>query len=136
MSLSSMRQTMLDALDALSETGYPLEDASLVLAASPFTLSPDLLPAAIVPPTFTGYVQVDSLVFGSAYINPNGQAVRSAPDETFIRTGGVVNDVIYGFAIMNAARSALYYAELFDEPVSLNAVGLGLEVNPTVVFGQ
>lgn len=135
MAMQSMRQTILDSLDALSEVGYPLESASLVLAAAPFVPGPDLLPAAIVPPTFTGYAQVDALVFSAAFQAPDGTYMRSAPDAVFIRTGGAIDDVIYGFALMNALRTELYYAEAFDEPVSLTEVGMGVEVNPVVAFG-
>lgn len=123
------------ALLALKAADGILEEPTLILFTnSPSEENPAYAVGSLTEPTFTGYAAVTALAFGTPYKDDDGKWRMNAPSHDFIRTGGVVDDTIRGWAIVKADKTKLYALHVFPESVLLDAVGEGLTVIPSVTY--
>lgn len=127
----TMRLAMLDRLVAV---GGPLADAQLVLVKEPFTHGPALAPADLVLADFDGYAAEAALVYGSAYVAPDGTTRVAPPTVQFEATGATTPNTIHGWAVLNAGGTAVLYSALLDEPVAIEAADDGVIVLPEYVL--
>jgi hypothetical protein len=126
----------LAALTALKATGAPLEEPTLILFVNQVTPTKETVIGDLVEATFNGYAEVEELVFGTPYQNVNGQAQMNAPSVDFVSTDGVIQETVFGWALVNAAKTALYYCELLTTPVPITAGGQGVNIDPEIIYGN
>ena len=131
----STNAARLAALAALAASGEPLHLPTLILFNNPIALNPTLVIGSLTECTFSGYAASAGLVFGTPYLDVNGTARTAAPSVEFISTDGMVIETIYGWALVNAGKTALYYAELLDTPVPITAGSQGVVVLPSIPYG-
>lgn len=85
--------------------------------------------------TFTGYAEVDSTTWGGAFQNADGDAQVIPPViATFTATGSTIGNTVYGFYVVDAAGTALLWAERFDAPVGFNSNGDTYSFVPRLSF--
>lgn len=126
----------LAALNAMAGVGQPLAAATLILYSNGFVPSPAMAIGSVVECTFAGYAAVAGLTFGSSYLDGNGTPCISAPSEQFEATGPTPTETIYGFALVNAAKTILYYAENLPTPIPITAAEQGVMIQPTIRYGE
>lgn len=129
------RGAILEALDAMADTGGALENAELILITNAPDLNRLLAPADLTEANFTGYASVTLSAWSAAYVDSTGRMVISAPDEVFTLTGTSVTQSVTGYAVLNDAETEVVGVHLFDAPIPLTNIGDGVEVNPEVVWG-
>jgi hypothetical protein len=131
----NVRSFQLDALDALKAVGNPLEAPTLMLVKNNFgSPSKDTVIGDLEECDFTGYAAEAALVFGDAHTDTDGKAVIKAPSVTFTCTGSATINEVYGWALVNAAKTALYVAQSFSQAFVMGTAGQGLTVQPVVTF--
>ena len=99
--------------------------AKLILATNQFQPSKTRALADLQQPTYTGYA-AQTLTWGAATYDPNGQVVQFSNLLTFKATSGAVSITAYGFGITNAGGTVLYASDLFLSPLSL------IDLNSTI----
>lgn len=128
------RALKLAMLNRLATAGGPLNAGVLQLVAAPFTPGPGLVPGDLTPATFTGYAEQAALVMGGAYVAADGTYRMGPPSVQFEATDGVTPNVIYGWAVLNTAKTGVEYAGLLDNPVSIQAAGDGIVIDPELIL--
>lgn len=124
------------ALEALKGTGLPLAAATLILFTNNVEPTRDTVMADLDEATFNGYAAEAGLAFGDAYLNSAGRVVIGAPSHTFISTNGLVAETVQGWALVNAGKTTLYYAERLSQPVPITAGDQGVNIDPIVAYGD
>lgn len=140
-----MVQAVLDTIGQLmgADTTYLAEATPFVAVAlvkMPFSPGPYLTFDDL---TFADFDGSDPLHAVSAatqvFTDPaNGEQIMQVQEHAggwhWVVTGDTnLNQVIYGYALLNADGDALIAADLFDLPITLNAIGQGVDV-PQVRF--
>lgn len=128
--------TRLAALTALKGVGQALNAASLILYSNGVAITPATVMADLTECTFTGYAADAGQAFGTSYLDPAGVPSIAAPSVQFESTDGVVVETIYGWALTNVGKTALYYAEALPVPVPITAGSQGVIIQPTVRYGD
>lgn len=130
----NVRALQLAALEALKATGEPLETPTLILYQNNHSPSKETVIGDLTECNFTGYAAVAAVAFGAAHIDTDGKVKMKAPSETFVASGAAVGNSVFGWAITNAAKTALYVAQAFDTEYVISETGQGITVQPEVVF--
>lgn len=134
--MTSTLAVQLQALTALKAVGAPLNNASLILYKNNATLNKDTVLADLQEATFNGYARIEGLVFSAPFVPVTGVPQVVAPSETFVSTDGIVEEIVYGFAITNNGYTSLWYAEALEQPVPITAAAIGVTVSPVVKYGE
>jgi hypothetical protein len=133
---TAVLQQIADLLAADATTLAPAADACHVhLAMAPFTPSADLLLAGLTEADFDGHTALNAGIGPQeSYTDPvTGlrivQLLEPAGGWHWV-TSGVTNlpETIYGYYVTDNANAVLYGSALLPTPVTLNAVGQGIDL--------
>lgn len=126
----------LAALDALAAEDGPLDAPTLILYQNDVPITNLTIMDDLEEATFGGYAAKAGLVFGSAYLDPAGRAVIEAPSAVWESDDGDPSNVVYGWALTNVGKTALYAAEAFPEPIAITAPSQGISALPRIAYGD
>jgi len=98
------------------------------------TVDEDTVIGDLTEATFSGYIEATP-TFGGAAINGNDNAQADGSSETFTHSGGGTNNTIYGWYLVDNGSGDLVWAEKYGAPVSMNAGGLFITVQPFAYCG-
>lgn len=121
------------ALESLTAEGALLEEPSLILLKNG-DIDGGMVVGDIVEADFTGYAAKTALAFNAAYRRSDREWVLAAPSATFIATGDAATNVVKGWAVVNAAKTALYAYGRFADDVFFMKAGDGVQVTPELVI--
>lgn len=122
------------ALIALSDTGGAFDGAKVMLYKAPIAPTPDTVLADLVPADFDGYA-VSTAITWSDPVHMSGLAYSVLGSvKVFIATGDTTPNLIYGFAIVDAAGTGLLYVQPFDAPLAVNEAGNYIQALPTLTL--
>lgn len=124
------------SLDGLTATGGILHAATLMLFKNNLSVNGNTQIGDLVECDFDGYAAVAAQTFAAAYVGPDGKIQISAPSVLFGDTGATTPNTIYGWALVNAGKTALYYVEKFDDVLTVDGSGEGFLVQPVVRYGE
>lgn len=119
--------TTLDAdLAALNAAG-----AKVILFSNNWTPAVGDTISALTEATFSGYsAQTIGAWAASAFSTGKARSTASGNPFTFTNSTGVVNNSIYGYAVVNSAKTVLHFAERgAAAPYDLNGAGKSLAIN-------
>lgn len=116
-------------------TGGAGMGAKMILFANDAALTKNTILADLTEPTFTGYAISTAVTWSVPFNDPLNRTVVAGSSKNFICTGGTPDDTIYGYAIVDSTAMDLLFAERFDAPVPIAAVGDGLTVEPVLPYG-
>lgn len=87
--------------------------------------------SALTEADFSGYVaQTIGTWSGSVFATGKARAVAAGNPFTFANTTGSVGNDVYGYAVVNAAKTFLHWAERgASAPYDLNGAGKSLAIN-------
>lgn len=128
----SMRVLMLNALKAV---GGPLADAKLVLLKNQTPGSINVA-ADIQEADFTGYAAVGPLAFGTPIIRDIDTLALVAESVQFTATGDAAVNGVTGWAVTNAAKTAVYAVGTFSQSILVGGQYSGIIVNAEIVYGK
>jgi hypothetical protein len=128
--------TQLAILAQMIATGGVLDTKTLMLFKNPVTLDKTTVIGTLVECDFVGYAAVAAQVFGTPYIDQGGQGRTDAPSVDFQMTAATTPNTVYGWAIVNAGKTALVMAALFPTPIPLTVALQGFSVQPTFGYGD
>lgn len=123
------------ALTLMAATPGPLYHPTLILFQNNLTPDANTPFSALTVATFSGYANVAALAFGTPYIDINGVVRIDAPSQDFIATDGVTPNTIYGWALVDAGLTEVYYTQLLDPPVPLTVASQGVSILPSIPWG-
>lgn len=126
----------LNALNALKASGKPLAVPTLVLFKNAVALAKTTVMADLMIADFVGYANVPAVVFGNAYLDGANNAIIDAPSADWVASDATVPQLIYGWAIVNAALDTYWFGESFETPVNMNVAGRGVRAQPQLQYGQ
>lgn len=113
----------LAIMDQLRGAGGVLNTPTLILFQNNLTITPATLVGELVECTYSGYVAEAGVTFQAAIIDPElGVVLVSESNYQFHLTAITVPNTVYGWALTNVGKTALYVASLFPTPYVLDAV--------------
>lgn len=122
----------LAMLNALKATGGVLETPTVILLRDlppADALTDAVVVGDLVESAFGGYAAKTAVAFGAAHVGLDGTYKMVAPSANFI-FNGTDPEVVKGYAVVNAAKDAVYSVTRFEEPINLTIADQGFEVIP------
>lgn len=117
--------------------GGPFDLNTLVLFINDITPTPESITADFTPATYDGYADVVTPVFGTAFVDEDGNVVLTAPSIDFVSTGTTTQELVYGWLLKKTAGGALEYVKRFETPKPMGTfVGQGFTLQPRIVYGE
>jgi len=117
-------------LTELIDTGNLLDATTLILFQNDIVPTPATVMSDLTEATFTGYAAAAAIVWGTPYLDVTGIALVTAASHEFVSTGSTIGNIIYGWALTNAAKTDLKKAARFTTPIGISATGEGVTVVP------
>lgn len=105
------------------------------LFTSPTTNAKTNTLASYTAATFAGY-SAQTATWSSPALDGNGNATYTGSTVTFTSTGASPTNVIYGYYLYQSGTGKVWYSELFSAPVTINASGQSITVQPTMYLGD
>jgi hypothetical protein len=106
-----------------TELKTPIFDAGkLDLYQNDFTPNDQTVLADLTVADFTGYAQVSLTTYVAPYTEPDGKAVITTPQAVFASSGSAVQNVVYGWYVLDADGDLLA-AGRFDDALNFSGVG-------------
>lgn len=130
------------ALAALIAVGGRLAGAKVMLFTTPVIVKETMHVSDLVEATYTGYAQKTIAAWVGPYVDTSGLVRIDGGDLLFQPTDSVIQETIYGYAIINAAvvgppvvAADVMYVETFAPPVPLLDADHGVVVDVTLPYG-
>lgn len=136
MALKPANPFLLAVLDAMGAAAGVLDDALLKLYTAGPVLSGTMVLADFTEADFDGYadVAIPDTSWTAAFMLNGVYPCLRGPMTGFTPTGSTTPNVVIGWMLTNAAGTTLYWAELLDEPVTMDGVTSHLDVVPQIVM--
>lgn len=128
-----------DDLTALVAAGPPagrLNGAKVHLYQNNIAVRPDTILTDFTEADFDGYAASAAVTWGTVATDSSGNAVVYGDAKTFLCTGSVTPNTVFGYYVTNGAGSTLEYAEAFATPVGFGNAGDNLVILPAYKKGQ
>lgn len=132
----------LAALAGLTAVGGKLHGAKIMLFTAPVLVTENVQLTDLTEATFTGYAEVAVPAWSAPYVDPNGNAFVDGGGTLFQPTDAVIQETIYGFAIVSTAVVGppaipvqVVYLETFATPVPLTDATKGVVVDVSIPYG-
>jgi len=123
---------LFDELTALIAASAPLDGAVVRLIKAPLTPTPATPLASFTEADFTGYVHSTTIVWGTAFYLPDGQAAITSDLKTFtVGASPTILNTIYGFLVTDQPATKWMFCRIFDTPIVLTQAGNAIQVIAT-----
>jgi len=131
------RSQRLNMLNTWAATPFPGYQASAALFTNDFVPTDDEAVAAFTIADLAGLDQQDTLSWGGASEDVDGNYVKELLTAPFI-AGATPEEplLIYGWVIINAAGTVVLAAERFASARVITQIGESVAANPRVVWGN
>jgi len=86
---------------------------------SPAVFVPNVLAAALVVPTYIGYVDVQAAIWGAAFVNPALQGEVSGGALNYAVTTSGAPNIITGAALIDSTSTDILGIDVFATPITL-----------------
>lgn len=114
--------------------GAPLEAPTIRLFSNDFSPSENSVVGDFTECAFTGYAAVAGATWGTVGDDVDGSVYVSTDSAEFKSTGSAVQENAYGWYLTDAAGTALYAFQRFDEPVYFADLGDVLTLVPKITL--
>lgn len=132
-----LREAELRAqISALFGVGNRYEVVHIRLFKNDLTPTPDTVVADLTEADFDGYADFGPVVWGAVFTNPDGYAEIVGGVAQFTDTGAVTPNTIYGYYATDAAGTGLFWAERFEDPITMDENADAILVIPRFVQAQ
>ena len=134
-----MNQFLYTLLGSYTLAGYvrtALATGKLRLYASPLTLNPSILKAALVAAeaTYDGYAAYVITTWNAVYYDPSGGSSFQAVHQFDFTPGAGTVNTVYGFWVEDTAGNLLVVGNL-PAPVVMQALGDSIPMSVTLNYG-
>lgn len=112
------------------------DGAKMILFVNDYEPATDMVIGDLTEATFTGYAASSAIVWADPFVDDDGNAVLVGGSKEFKGGGDDPPQTVYGYAVVDAAKANIFWAERLPNPVVMDSANKAVVILPKMTKAQ